>query len=112
MFIRTVLLLMPILLACARGSAAPQRGRSLPIDQVPMYGGMDRQSVPELRRADEALIAGASASFGSREKAAVAWAEQGFRFYKANENDKAMRRFNQAWLLDPKCPDVYWGFGS
>ena len=23
-----------------------------------------------------------------------------------------MRRFNQAWLLDPNNPQVYWGFGS
>ncbi len=24
----------------------------------------------------------------------------------------AMRRFNQAWLLDPNYPDIYWGFAS
>lgn len=24
----------------------------------------------------------------------------------------AMRRFNQAWLLDPTNPEIYWGFGS
>lgn len=86
--------------------------RSLPIDQVPMYGGLNRQSVPELKAGDEAFIKGTSAAFGGRQRAAAVWVEQGFKFYKANEVEKAMARFNQAWLLDPNNPEVYWGFGA
>jgi len=82
------------------------------IDDVPMYGGMDRSAVPELRAADERLIADAINQFGSREKASMTFADQGFRFYGQDRLDMAMRRFNQAWLLDPNNPQVYWGFGS
>jgi tetratricopeptide (TPR) repeat protein len=83
-----------------------------PIDQVPFYGGMDRNSFPELKKADEELISGAAKEFGSRESASKAWVERGFRLYDQNDYITAMKRFNQAWLLDPKNPDVYFGFGA
>jgi len=82
------------------------------IDQVPMYGGMDRQSVPELKKADDAFIESTSAAFGGRERAAKRWVEQAFAFYNRDDLEMAMRRFNQAWLLDSKNPEVYWGFGA
>src|SRR5258706_3516970 len=82
------------------------------IDEVPMYGGVDRNSVPELKSADEKLIADTSAHYGSREKAAEAFIEQGFRFYNQDNLVQAMRRFNQGWLLDHNNPQVYWGFGA
>ena len=82
------------------------------IDQVPMYGGMDRSQYPELKAADEKLTEDASKHFGSREKAAAAWIEQGFRFYQQDRLDMAMRRFNQAWLLDPNNAEVYAGFAA
>ena len=82
------------------------------IDQVPMYGGMDRSLVPELKKADEAFIESTSSAFGGRERASKRWVEQGFTFYNRDELEMAMRRFNQAWLLDPKNPEVYWGFGA
>ena len=96
------------------GLAAPAAAgkNRVPIDQVPMYGGMDRQAEPILRKADEDFIAGTSAAFGGRQQAAKAWVEQGFKFHRSDQVDMAMRRFNQAWLLDPKNPEVYWGFGS
>lgn len=83
-----------------------------PIDQVPMYGGMDRQSVPELKKGDEEFIEKVSSAFGGRENAAKKWVVQAFAFYNHDELDMAMRRFNQAWLLNPKNPEVYWGFGA
>ena len=83
-----------------------------PVDQVPMYGGMDRQSVPELKKGDEEFIEKSSTAFGGRENAAKKWVEQAFAFYDHDQLDMAMRRFNQAWLLDPQNPGVYWGFGA
>ena len=81
------------------------------IDQKPMYGGMDRQSVPQLKQADEDLIAGTTKAFGSREKASSAFVDQGIRYSSTKNYAAAMRRFNQAWLLNPDNPDVFWGFG-
>lgn len=104
-----------IFLACALlvGCVEPfpfQQGTQ--IDEVPMYGGMDRSKVPELKAADEKLIEDTSRHYGNREKAAVAFIDQGFRFYRQDNMGMAMRRFNQAWLLDPNNPEIYWGFGS
>ena len=48
-----------------------------PIDQVPMYGGMDRAAVPELKAADEKLIADTTSHFGTREKASAAFWRDG-----------------------------------
>jgi len=73
---------------------------------------MDRSAYPELKAGDEKLIQDASTAFGSREKASTAWVDQGFRFYQRDDLAMAMRRFNQAWLLNPNNPEVYWGFAS
>jgi tetratricopeptide (TPR) repeat protein len=98
-----------VLVGGATGAGAAPRGSG--IDQAPMYGGMDRQSVPQLKQADDELIAGTTKKFGSREKASEAFVDQGVRYYKADNYADAMRRSNQAWLLNPDNPDVFWGFG-
>jgi hypothetical protein len=84
----------------------------VPIDQVPMYGGMDRSAVAELKAGDDKFIADVTAKFGTREKASRVWVEQGFAFYQQDKLDMAMRRFNQAWLLQSSNPEVYSGFAS
>ena len=87
-------------------------GTTTRVDELPMYGGMDRSKVPELKAGDEKFIADVTAQFGSRERASDAWTEQGFEFYRQDKLDMAMRRFNQAWLLNPSNPEVYSGFAS
>jgi len=82
------------------------------VDEIPMYGGQDRSVIPELKAADETLIADTTKHYGSREEAASAFVSQGFRFHGQGQLGMAMRRFNQAWLLDPTNPEVYWGFGA
>ena len=77
-----------------------------------MYGGQDRRASPTLKAADEALISGLSAEFGGREKASIALVNRGFVLYRQDDLAGAMRRFNQAWLLNPNFPEVYWGFAS
>lgn len=82
------------------------------IDEIPMYGGIDRSSNPQLKAGDEKFITGVTALFGSREKASAVWVNRGYKLYKQDQLGMAMRRFNQAWLLDPKNPEVYAGFGG
>lgn len=101
----TLILLLPACITLTNNSA-PR------IDEVPMYGGMDRSSVPELKSGDEKFINSVSKEFGSRELAAKIFVDKGFEFYKKDKLAMAMRRFNQAWLLDPNYTDVYWGFAS
>ena len=105
-----ILCLLIVMGGCGGGiSSPPQWTRN---DHLPMYGGMNRSVVPELKATDEKLIAETSRHYGSRTKAAEALVDQGFRFYYQDDLTRAMRCFNQAWLLDPKNPEVYWGFGS
>ena len=77
-----------------------------------MYGGMDRSAYPDLKKADEDFIASTTKHYGSRQAAAQHWVEQAFSYHQRGNWPKAMARFNQAWLLDPENPEVYWGFGA
>jgi tetratricopeptide (TPR) repeat protein len=98
---------------CCVGCASPVADtRPTPGDQLPMYGGMDRQAVPLLRKADNQLVEDSVKEFGSRENASASLVNTGYKYYYRDEFDKAMRIFNQAWLLNPNNPQVYWGFGS
>jgi|SRR6185312_247712 len=36
----------------------------------------------------------------------------GFDYLYRGDINTAMKRFNQAWLLDPKNENAYWGFGA
>lgn len=110
--------LKPLLLALATltlGSCAttydlarPEDG--VPVDLVPRYGDMDRAADPRLREGDDTFISGISAEFGSREAASRHMSDYGMRLYIQDDLEKAMRRLNQAWLLDPANPETYWGF--
>ncbi len=101
-------LLALTILALGSTSIAQQQGVDPTL--LPMYGGMDRQSDPVLKGADDALIEGTTREFGSRSAASKRFADAGFEYYFRDDLATAMRRFNQAWLLDPNDPDVYYGF--
>lgn len=92
-------------------AASPENNR-VRVDEIPMYGEIDRAAVPELKAADDTFIAEVSKQYGSREEASRAWVDQGFSFYQRDDLAMAMKRFNQAWLLDPKNAEVYAGFGA
>lgn len=77
-----------------------------------MYGGMDRNAIPELKQGDAEFIAGVTKEFGTREKAAMRFVDQGFSFLSRRDAETAMKRFNQAWLLNQNYPEVYWGFAA
>jgi tetratricopeptide (TPR) repeat protein len=111
MYVR-ILVTVSFILGCA-GCASPIADtRPTPGDQLPMYGEMDREADPLLKEADRQLIEGATKEFGSRKNASAAFVNTGFSYYYRNELDRAMRRFNQGWLLNPNNPQVYWGFAS
>ena len=100
-----------VFLALIIGVATPIQAEER-IDEVPMYGGINRNAVPELKAGDEKFISDVTTQFGSRERASVLWVNQGYKFYNQDQLGMAMRRFNQAWLLNPKNPETYTGFGS
>lgn len=97
-----------VLTGCLATTSAGPRGTG--IDQQAMYGGIDRNVNPQLKAGDEQFIAGVTKEFGSRESASDRFVEQGIRYYYQNNYSMAMKRFNQAWLLNPKNPEAFWGF--
>jgi len=98
--------ILPGLLACClSGACAMPAGN--PIDQLPMYGGVDRWVHQNIADTDRIFSEKMVQQFGSREAAAAHQADYAFRLYQSDNYAKAMRRFNQAWLLDPENADVY-----
>lgn len=108
---RSLLFLPALWLAGCTAGTGPAAPKAR-IDEAPMYGGADRSAAADLRAADDKLIAEATQAYGSRAGASRAWVEQGYRFYQADQPGMAMRRFNQAWLLNSKNPEVYTGFAA
>lgn len=49
---------------------------------------------------------------GTHLKASETLVRLGYDYLYKGDIKTAMYRFNQAWLLDPKNDDVYWGFGA
>ncbi len=81
------------------------------IDNLPMYGAPEIPRPTQLKQADARFIANAAAGFGGdRRLASIAWTDQGDGFLASGNLDYAMRRYNEAWLLDDTNYEVYLGF--
>ena len=118
LFIKFFAIIFAFILAGCSTTAPSQSGLNSDqssktrIDEIPMYGGMDRTVVPEIKAGDEKFISEVTQQFGSREEASNIWVERGYKLYMEDKLGMAMHRFNQAWLLNPKNPNVFAGFGS
>jgi len=73
-----------------------------------MYGTAPRDS--DLVKADEQRLQAAIDRGYSRDQVFNAAIQGGWEAFRAGEPGIAIRRFNQAWLLDPDNGNVYWGF--
>lgn len=76
----------------------------------PKYG--NAQKTPAQIKADNELIADYLAQTGTRYKGSELLVKLGFDYLYKGDLKTAMYRFNQAWLLDPKNANVFWGFGA
>jgi Tfp pilus assembly protein PilF len=77
------------------------------IASVPMYGGFDS---PEFRTINEKFVATMVARHGTRPEAAKDALRLANRYVARGDFDMAMKRFNQAWLLDPQNAGSFAGF--
>lgn len=110
-FILNIIVIVIILSGCATQYGPKVGGNNDPINLIPMYGHPEIEKTEAQRKADENFINTVVGESGSRKKSsrqfsALAWSEM-----KKNNLNNAMRRFNQAWLLDPDNYESYWGFG-
>ncbi len=78
-----------------------------PADELPMYGAVKRND--KMLEADGEFIRGVVERLGSGEKGSVYLAERGWESYNRDDQGTAIKRFNQAWLLDEKNSQAYYG---
>ncbi len=83
-----------------------------PAELLPMFGQPKIPRPDNLKKSDEEFIRDSTLRYGSREAGSNTLATQGWAAVRARQDDVAMRRFNQAWLLNPKNYSVFWGFGA
>ena len=79
-----------------------------PINELPMYGRA--QKTPDQKWADQKYIGTVTRGGASREDAAEYAARLGWNYYYSANCTSAIRRFNQAWLLNPDNRNALWGF--
>jgi hypothetical protein len=80
-----------------------------PINELPMYGNFNKTAWQE--EADEKFLAMTLTRFdGDHEAAAEQFARMGWNLYYKADRSSAIKRFNQAWLLDADNRHALWGF--
>lgn len=88
--------------------ALPCRADSLPVNQQPMYGGVEKTEA--MKRADQDFLSsvakmGYSKEAGSEKSVALGW-----QYFSKGDVTTAMTRFNQAWLQNPENGNAFHGF--
>ena len=84
--------------------------RELSANEQPMYG--NKPFTEEQKKLNDQVVSEVIKGAGSKQAALertikLAWQY----FYEKNDPETAMKRFNQAWLIDPNNDEVFYGFG-
>lgn len=81
------------------------------INLLPKYGSLPKNGAQQA--ADEKLIAAIDQHYkGNRKKAAEDASLRGWQSLRQGNTAEAMRRFNQAWLLDSSNGPAFWGMAA
>ena len=88
--------------------AQSQMKTARPANEIPMYGDPDKPT--RLSKSDAAFIASIEKAGHTRQEVAKDVMYKGWDLFRKLEYDSAIKRFNQAWLLDQNNPDAYHGF--
>ncbi|WP_395062210.1 tetratricopeptide repeat protein [Flavobacterium sp.] len=80
------------------------------INLLPMYGNLKK--CDSQVQMDTDFIIESEKQFKNRKLASEYYVSKGWQYFYENNYDLSMKRFNQAWLLDNKNANVYWGFGN
>ena len=81
-----------------------------PDNKKPMYGEVPKSE--RYKKMDAEFIAECLEYFGTVDSAVQAHIAFGWEYFCYNDLETSMKRFNQAWLLDAGCPDVYFAFAA
>lgn len=80
------------------------------INEIPMYGNQTKNK--KQIAADEQFIKETTSDGRTRESVSVHLSKRGWEAYFSKDYALAIRRFNQAWMLDESNFQVYWGFSA
>ncbi len=89
-------------------SAVPSPPADYPINERPMYGLEEKTE--QQRHADDEYVRMMTRGGRSRQEAADVAAKNAWNVFYGGDKAVAIRRFNQAWLLDPNNQLALWGF--
>lgn len=93
-----------------QGAAIGAQKPDYPINKLPMYGRCEKTA--SQKRADEKFIEQMTQHPRSRTDAADYFARLGWNVLYKGDRSLAIKRFNQAWLLNPKSQLALWGFAA
>lgn len=99
------LLLIAALILCAAAAWADDR------NLLPKYGSLPKEDWQ--KAADEKFLAATDEEYhGDRNKASLDTAARGWQYLRGGDLENAMRRFNQAWLLNNNNGIALWGMAA
>lgn len=79
-----------------------------PDNTKPMYGNIEKEG--RYKDIDNEFITTVVKQFGSKDSACKVYVNFAWRQLFSNDRITSIKRFNQAWMLNPKNCDVYFGF--
>ncbi len=98
-------LLSAALILCANLACADDR------NLLPKYGGLPLTAIE--KEINDKFVSGMDEDYhGDLKKASMDMAARGWQYLAAGDYDDAMRRFNQAWLLNKKNGIALWGMAA
>jgi tetratricopeptide (TPR) repeat protein len=103
-YYKTIILIFAIAL-----SSCESKGQQ-PDNTKPMYGEVAKSE--EYKKIDEDFKKECMEQFKTIDSSVYVQTDNAWRYFYHNDLKSAMKRFNQAWLLNPEFPDSYFGFAS
>jgi tetratricopeptide (TPR) repeat protein len=76
----------------------------------PMYGEVPKNLLYKM--SDKKFRVESIGQFKTLDSAVIMYTEIAWDYFKHNDLETAMKRFNQVWLLNPEYPDSYFGFAA
>ena len=105
-YLKRNLLFYLILVACLMICSGCSK--KVPLNERPMYGNIP--PTLEVQKINDEFINTIVKKAGSRERGAQKMISVAWYYYNKGDLTTAMKRFNQAWLLNPNESEVYAGF--
>lgn len=94
----------------AFATVCPGAAAETPVNELPLFGG--REKTPEQRRIDRDFVDEAIRAAGSRKAAYAQLIDRGWIALRQGSPTAAIRRFNQAYLIDSDDARAFAGLGA